>query len=78
LTLAPEIQKYIESQMASGAYRSQEEFIAEAIRALRARDERAERRAALVADLADGIQSLDNGQGRETTAKEILSKTIGG
>ena len=78
LTLTPEIQKYIELQIASGAYRDEEELLTEAVRALRAREERSERRAALVADLEQGIQSLEKGLGKETSAKEILSGTIRG
>jgi len=78
LTLTPEIQKYIELQIASGAYRDEEELLTEAVRALRAREERSERRAALVADLEQGIQSLEKGLGKETSAKQILSGTIRG
>jgi len=78
LTLTPEIQKYIELQIASGAYRDEGELLTEAVRALRAREERSERRAALVADLEQGIQSLEKGLGKETSAKQILSGTIRG
>ena len=78
LTLTPEIQRYIEQQIASGAYRDECELLTEAVRALRAREERSERRAALVADLELGIQSLNQGKGKETTAKQILSGTIRG
>ncbi len=77
-TFTPEIQRYIESQIASGAYRNQDELLTEAVRVLRTRQERAERRAALIADLEQGIQSLDQGLGIEMTAKQLLAQTIRG
>ena len=78
LTFAPEIKLYIEHQIASGAYRDEGELLTEAIRALRAREERSERRAALVADLEQGIQSLDQGLSKMTSARQILAGTIRG
>jgi putative addiction module CopG family antidote len=78
LTLAPEIKQYIDRQIASGAYRDEGELLTEAIRALRQREERGERRAALIDDLEQGIQSLDKGLGKPTSAKQILAGTIRG
>ncbi len=76
LTLAPEIKQYMDLQIASGAYRDEGELVTEAIRALRQREERNERRAALMEDLEQGIQSLDQGLGQATSAKQILAGTI--
>lgn len=73
LMLSPEIQQYIASQIAQGAYRDENELLTEAVQVLRLRHEKAEKRARLVADLELGIRSLDQGGGKATTAKQILA-----
>ena len=78
ITLSPELQYFIDSQVAQGAFRDQNELIAEAVRLLRTRQETAEKRAALVADLEQGIRSLDQGLGEPTSAKTILTEVLRG
>ena len=78
LTLKPELQQYIANRVSMGAYRNEDEAIAEAVRALRDRDERAEKRAALIADLERGVESLDRGLGTQTSARDILAQSSGG
>lgn len=78
LTLTPELQQFVDNQIASGAFRDQSEVLTEAVRVLRAQQERAEKRAALLADLEQGIQSLNQGRGVQTTASEILAETLRG
>ena len=74
VTLSTDLQQFIASQVASGAFRDQNELLAEAVRALRMRQEKAEKRVALLNDLESGIQSLDRGLGEPTSAKQILAE----
>ena len=48
VTFSTDLQQFIASQVASGAFRDQNELLAEAVRALRMRQEKAEKRVALL------------------------------
>ena len=78
ITLSPELQYFIDSQVAQGAFRDQNELIAEAVRLLRSRQESAEKRAALLADLEHGESPLDQGLGEPSLAKTILTEVLQG
>jgi len=73
VSLAPDVEQYVAGQLASGAFRSREELLTAAVRTFRNREEQAEKRAALVADLEAGLGSLDAGQGATTSAGAILA-----
>jgi putative addiction module CopG family antidote len=73
IALAPDVEHFLNSQLANGAYRSREEILNEALRTLRQRNEQSEKRAALIADIEAGLQSLDQGNGVQTSACEILA-----
>jgi putative addiction module CopG family antidote len=74
VTLTPEVRQFVDKQVASGAFRDESEVLTEAVRALRDRQERFEKRIALLADLQRGVASLQAGRGIRTTAKEILAE----
>jgi putative addiction module CopG family antidote len=78
IALSPDVEQYVTSQLASGAFRSREELLTAALRTLRHRDEQAQKRAALVDDLEAGIRSLDAGKGVATSAREILAAVRSG
>lgn len=73
VTLTPEVKQFVEKQVASGAFRDESEVLTEAVRLLRDQQERVEKRLALLADLEQGLVSLDAGRGITTTATEILA-----
>ncbi len=58
-TLPPELEKYIDREIASGKYRSADEVICEALRLLREREERLDR---LRADLDAGLDQIARGE----------------
>jgi putative addiction module CopG family antidote len=73
VTLTPEVKQFLEKQVASGAYRDESEVLTETVRLLRDQQERFEKRLALLADLEQGIASLNAGRKTTTTATEILA-----
>ena len=73
LTFSPDVEQYVAGQLASGAFRSREELLTAALRNFRNRDEQAQKRVALIADLEAGRRSLDAGQGVVTNAAAILT-----
>ena len=73
VTLTQEVKQFVEKQVASGAFRDESEVLTEAVRLLRDQQERVEKRLALLADLEQGLVSLDAGRGITTTATEILA-----
>jgi antitoxin ParD1/3/4 len=73
VTLTPEVQQFVQKQVASGAFRDESEVLTEAVRLLRDQQERVEKRLALLADLEQGIASLNAGRGITTSATEILA-----
>ena len=71
VTLTPEQQRDVSEWIASGRYSSPEAVIGEALVALREKGEREARRTALLADLDQGLASLDAGLGRPLTGDVI-------
>ena len=62
ISLPDELAQFVDREVASGKFRSQEEVVAEGLRLLQNRERRLD---ALRADLQLGIDQLDAGQGVE-------------
>ena len=74
VTLTPELEEYVAEKVAAGTYESASEMVHEALRALREKEAYERKRAALIADIQEGIDSLDRGEGIRTSAKQILAE----
>ena len=77
-TLTPELEAEIEARVTSGQYPSRLAVLGEAFAALREREERAAKRAALVADIEVGVASLDAGRGVALTRELVDSMKVAG
>lgn len=63
VTLPPELQAFVEEQVASGAAPDVNAVLAEAVRVLQLKRDEETKRAALKTDIQVGIDQLDAGQG---------------
>lgn len=64
VSLTPELEQFVNERVASGRYRSASEVVREGLRLLEGHEqERQARLDALRADLVEGIESLDRGEG---------------
>jgi putative addiction module CopG family antidote len=68
ITLAPEHEEYIEASVSSGRYASRAEALNAAVEELRRRNEY---RAYVQAAVAEGMASLERGEGTTFTAEEL-------
>jgi len=71
VTLTPEQHCEVCGWIASGRYPSEEAVIGEAVAALREKEQRQARRTTLLAELDQGIASLDAGLGEPLTRETI-------
>lgn len=71
VTLTPEQEREVAERVASGRYPTSDAVIREALAALREREQYEAKRAALVADIEEGIASLDAGEGVPLTRDTI-------
>jgi len=65
----PELQRFVEQELASGRYQSAEEVVAEGLRLLRER-----KLYELRKDVDAGVQQLDRGEGIELEDQETLQR----
>jgi putative addiction module CopG family antidote len=77
--IEPDLMTFVQREVASGKFRSQEEVVAEGLRMLR---ERERQRDALRADILAGIEQLDRGEGIVIDSPEaeaaFVSRIVGG
>lgn len=72
IRLDPTYEKIVNSLINSGLYRDADEVVRDGVRQLQQRDlERADRLAALRAEIQVGIDQIDNGQFKPFSADEI-------
>lgn len=75
ISLAPELEGFINQQVASGLYNSANEMIQEALKLLKERDEEKKRRLEeLRAEINKGLASLDRGDKRPLDAEMIMAE----
>lgn len=72
VSLTPELEQYVAAKVQTGLYGSASEVVREALRALREKEEQAEKKAAMLAELQVGMEDLKAGRTRKTSAREIL------
>lgn len=66
----PELERFIEDEVASGKYRSEEEVVCAALRLLREREARLQ---ALRDEILPALEELDRGEGRPLDVEAILA-----
>ena len=75
ITLRDDDQHFIETALKSGRYVSENEIVADALAALRAREERRQARTAeLRAKIKVGIDQLDRGECAEWSAEDVMAE----
>ena len=75
VSLTPQLEEYIKQKVAKGMYNSVSEVVREALRLLEERDAlQAMKLEALRKDIHQGLESLDNGQGKPLDMKTIKAK----
>lgn len=72
VSLTPELEQYVAAKVQTGLYGSASEVVREALRALREKEEQAEKKAAMLAELQVGMEDLKAGRTRKASAREIL------
>lgn len=72
--LTPEQEQEVAERVASGRYPTGQAVIRETLAALREREELEAKRAALIADIDEGIASLDAGEGITMSARDLLEQ----
>ena len=71
LPLPPDLQQFVQDQLAQGKYSSESDVVCDAVRLLR---EREKHTAALREEIRQGIEQLDRGQYIEIESKDDLEK----
>ncbi len=75
VSLTPQLENFVKQKVSTGMYNSVSEVIREALRLLEAKEVlKAMKLEALKADIQDGIDSLDNGQGKPLDIESIKAK----
>lgn len=74
VTLTPEQEAEVTGLVASGRYPSHESVIGEALAALRQKEADEAKRAALVADIREGLDDIAAGRYREVSATQLLEE----
>lgn len=75
VSLTPQLETYIKQKVATGMYNSVSEVVREALRLLEERDAlQAVKLEALRSDIQQGLESLDNGEGKSLDIEAIKSK----
>lgn len=74
ISLAPELEGFINQQVASGLYNSANEMIQEALKLLKERDEKKRRLEEFRAEINKGLASLDRGDKRPLDAEMIMAE----
>jgi antitoxin ParD1/3/4 len=69
--LPPDLLQFIERELASGKYRSEDDVICDALRLLREREQRIE---TLRAEIGPAIDQLDRGEGRPLDGEAIKAR----
>jgi antitoxin ParD1/3/4 len=69
--LPPDLLQFVEREIASGRYGSEDDVICEALRLLRERDERLE---ALRADIRPALEQLERGEGKPLDGDAIKAR----
>lgn len=75
VSLTPQLEIFIKQKLAKGMYNSVSEVVREALRLLEERDAlQAMRLEALRKDISQGIESLDNGEGKPMNMEVIKAR----
>lgn len=75
VSLTPQLESYIKQKVATGMYNSVSEVVREALRLLEERDSlQALKLEALKADIQQGLDSLERGEGKPLNIERIKSR----
>jgi len=75
ISLTPTLENYLKQKVESGMYHSSSEVVREALRLLEDQDTmKSVKLKALRKDIQAGIDSLDNGEGKELNIEEIQAE----
>jgi antitoxin ParD1/3/4 len=75
ISLTPQLERYVKQKVTSGMYNSVSEVVREAIRLLEERDRMQEMKLqALRADIQQGLDELDRGEGKSLDVESIKAK----
>ena len=75
VSLTPQLESYIKQKVATGMYSSVSEVVREALRLLEERDSlQAIKLEALKSDIQQGLDSLENGQGKALDIEQIKNR----
>jgi antitoxin ParD1/3/4 len=75
ISLPPQLEDFVKQKVAKGAYHSASEVVGEALRLLEERDAlQAQKLETLQKDIKQGLESLDNGQGKPLDVEAIKAR----
>ena len=75
VSLTPQLESYIKQKVATGMYNSVSEVVREALRLMEERDSlQTMKLEALRADIQQGLNSLDKGQGKNLDIEQIKAR----
>jgi antitoxin ParD1/3/4 len=71
ILLPHDLRQFVEQEIASGKYRSEEDLVCEGLRLLRERERRLQ---ALREEIGPALEQLDRGEGKPLNAEEIKAR----